>query len=241
MAVTTAGDIVRKALGLILQLGQQDTLSSGDLEDGLDGLNTMLDSWWTERLACYALRTDTLVLSGGVNTYTIGPGGDINSTRPVRIENAFVRTPSGLNSVDYPIDIIGQTQWDAIGVKNITGIPRKLFYNPQYPLAEINLYPAPLSNAYTLYIDSYLRIQSFDNAADLINLPPGYARALIYNLALEVAPAYAATPSALVMKFANESKRVLKRLNSPDMIAATDPALVMNRGGQWNINTGAYS
>ena len=39
MAITTAGDIVRGALGKLLVLGVQDTLTSGDLQTGMDTLN----------------------------------------------------------------------------------------------------------------------------------------------------------------------------------------------------------
>ena len=49
MATVTAGDLVRNALGLILVLGQQDTLASSDMDDGLRFLNSMLDSWGLDR------------------------------------------------------------------------------------------------------------------------------------------------------------------------------------------------
>ena len=35
MATVTAGDMVRDALGLLLVLGQQDTLAAADMDDGL--------------------------------------------------------------------------------------------------------------------------------------------------------------------------------------------------------------
>ena len=44
MATVTAGDLVRNALGLILVLGQQDTLASSDMDDGLRFLISMLES-----------------------------------------------------------------------------------------------------------------------------------------------------------------------------------------------------
>ena len=45
MATVTAGDMVRDALGLLLVLGQQDTLAAADMDDGLRFLNSMLESW----------------------------------------------------------------------------------------------------------------------------------------------------------------------------------------------------
>lgn len=222
MSTTTAGDLVRKALSKILVLGTQDTLASADLQDGLDALNLMLDSWRLERLSLVALTTYSTALTSGVNTFTIGPGGDFNTTRPTKIENAFVR----YNSADYPVYLINQTQWDAIAYKPVGGLPRRLFYNTTYPLGQINLFPYALDSGYTLFIDYWGEIESFADAADAFVLAPGYARAIIYNLAIELSADYGKAPSPEVYRIAKRSKEAIRTVNSTKVVAAVDSALM---------------
>lgn len=235
MATTTAGDLIRKALGKLLVIGTQDTLTSSEMNDGLDALNLMLDSWRLERLSLWSLKHDSHVLTGSQATYTIGPGGDINTTRPTKFEDAFVR---GAN-VDYSIDLISQVQYDAIAYKPTVGIPRKLFYDAAYPLGTIYLYPVPISSAYTLYLNSYGEIESFANIADAFSLAPGYARAIIFNLAVELAPDFNKVPSAEVVRMAKQSMRYIKRLNTPDTRMFVDRSMMRN-GGLYDITSDQY-
>lgn len=235
MSATTAGDLIRKALGKLLVIGTQDTLSSSEMDDGLDALNLMLDSWRLERLLLWAMKTDTHVLTGGQASYTIGPGGDINTLRPTQIQNAFVRSAN----VDYPVDVIGQVQFDAIAYKPTQGIPRKLFYNPIFPVGVINLYPVPISNAYTLHVNSYGEIESFSNIADVYSLAPGYARAVIFNLAVDLAPDFNKVPSAEVLRMAKQSKRFVQRANSPDVRMFVDRSILRN-GGLYDITSDQF-
>lgn len=221
MSITTAGDIVRKAMSKILVLGTQDTLASADLQDGLDALNAMLDSWWNESLAVYAIKQENFPLTANVASYTVGPAATWNTTRPTRIVNAFAR----YQNVDYPVTPIDRLQYDPIPYKTTGGIPLVLFYDRLYPQGTVTLYPVP-NLAMTLYFDSYLQIQSFADKDDLINLPPGYARALIFNLACEIAPDYNKVPDAMTLRIAAESKGNLKRNNRQDVTMKFDYALL---------------
>jgi len=222
MATTTAGDLIRKAYGLILVLGTQDTLTASEMDDGLDALNLMLDSWRLERLSITSLTHITHTLSGSVQSYTIGSGGAINVARPTKIEDAFVR----YSNADYPMDILGQVQWDLIPYKGMTGVPRKLFYDAAVPLGTVNVFPMPLSSAYTLHMNVYSEIESFSDIADAFVLAPGYARAIIYNLAVEAAPMFNKVPSREVVRIAMKSLANVKRLNSQPVITQVDKALL---------------
>ena len=235
MAITTAGDIVRGALSKILVNNVQDTISAADMVLGLDALNVMLDSWWTEKLACYAVKQENFPLTPGVGSYTIGATGDWVTTRPLKIINAFAR----FDGVDFPVPPIDRVQYDRIPYKSTQGIPMALFYDAAYPLGTINLYPVPQQTAGTLFFDSYLQIQSFADATTAIDLPPGYARALIFNLAVEICDDYAVTPSASMVAVARESKANLKRLNQQDIIAQYDYALLYNSTA-YNVISDTY-
>ena len=232
MAVTTAGDIITKAFGVILVLGTQDVLSSGDEQTGLDALNVMLDSWRLERLFCYGQRQQSFPLVIGDGSYTIGTGGDFNTDRPIRLINAQIV----FQTVSFPLTLITQEQYSTIPVKTLQGLPVALFYDTQFPLGIINLYPVPnLQPSSTLDISSYLEIQSFAATTDTIDLPPGYARALIYNLAIELAPLYAKAIPPETARIAFQAMRNVKRINYQMKPASFDAALQdpRNSGLPW--------
>lgn len=223
MAITTAGDLIRKALGKILVLGKQDTLASADLDDGLDALNAMLNSWWTgESLAVFAIEQETFTTTAGVASYTIGPGATWNTTRPIRV----LPSVANYQSVDYPVQVIDRLQYDPIPYKQPQGIPMVLFYDREYPIGTIYLYPVPSPSGITIRLDTYQQLQSFASIATPINLPPGYIRAIINNLAIELAPDYNKDVPQSLAKVAAESKGNLKRNNRQDVLAKFDGALL---------------
>lgn len=234
MAITTAGDIITSSLKKLLVLGKQDILADSDLQDGLDALNLMLDSWWTERLMCYAMLTYTHTLSGGQGSYTIGPGGDINGQRPVMFQDGYIR----LTNVDYPLNFVDQVSYDLLTPKNAPGVPRRAFYNPQYPLGIITFWPIP-DQGYTAFLNSYHQVREFASTTDQINLPPGYAKALIYNLAIELAPDYSADIPTELANGARKSRSNLRRINAPQLIMGMDSAL-LSKNGRYDIQSDGY-
>lgn len=223
MAYATAGDIIRGALGKILVIGSQETLTDADMQTGLDALNALLDSWWTQSLAVYTLQQETFPVTGNVGSYTVGPSGTWNTVRPVRIVNAFAR----YQNVDYPIKSIDRVQFDAIPYKNVSGMPMVLLWDREYPIGTLTLYPVPYVSM-QLYFDSYQQIQSFAAYTDPINLPPGYARALIYNLAMDLCDDFGKAPTQTLSKIAADSLGNIKRLNRQDQILKFDYALLYN-------------
>jgi len=221
MAVTTAGDIVRKALGLILYLGQQDTVSSGDEQEAFDALNLMLESLRLERLACFAQRQQNFPLTSGTATYTVGPSGTFNTDRPIKLIDAFVLH----QTVRFPIRLVSQQQMNGVSVPSIQGMPSTLFYDPQIPLGSITLYPVPFQAGMQLYFTSYLEIQSFASTTDLLALPPGYKKMLIFNLAVDIAPSFGRPPTPEILRGAMQSKAAVKRINQQQVTASFDSGL----------------
>lgn len=219
MATTTAGDLIRKSLGLLLVIGQQDTLASSDIEDGLDSLNMMLESWGLLRQNIFKVNSDSFALTGGDQTYTIGPSGDFNVARPSKVTDASYIVAA---NVSYPLRVIDEKQWADIPYKPLTSyIPQVMWYSAGYPLGTINLWPAPAA-AMSLVLCSYAALQQFTDKDDLIDLPPGYKRAIIYNLAVDMAPNYNKSVAPEVIKIASMSMRAIRGVNAP--------APVMNTG-----------
>jgi hypothetical protein len=215
MAVT-ASTMILKALRLLGEKGPGDTLTTAEQTDYLYDLNSMMDSWQTERLLVYQILTSTFSLSSGVSSYTIGSGGTFNIVRPLKIEGALVRNA---NYADSGVEIVGPDAWRRIVIKTNNGnsYPEYLYYDnaDAAGLGTVYLYPQPQAGL-TLVLDTWQVLQAFSTVSTTLTLPPGYQRAIEYNFAIEVAGG-SYQPSDATVKIARESKANIKKLNVPDM------------------------
>lgn len=222
---STALKIITAALKDIRVIGAGDTVNDDDAEDALYQLNNLLDSWWNERLAVFSIRSDSGTWTGAAQSITVGSGGTINISRPLKITNVVFT----FNSIDYPVKrMMSREEYDAIPYKVAqASFPDYVFYDPAYPLGVLYGYPIPAA-ALSVAIESWQQIQSFAALGTTIALPPGYERAIQKNLAIELSPSYgpSAAPSPELKEAAIKSKAAIKTVNAPKMVAATDAALV---------------
>lgn len=207
--MTTALDIIQRALRTINVLGDGETASASQAQDALDALNDVIASWSNENLMIYVTTKEQFSLISGQAEYSIGIGGNFNTVRPETIMFAFTR----LNGVDFPLDLWTYQQYDSISLKSLTGsIPSVLYYEPSYPLGKIRIWCAPDSGAQVLYIESLKPLTQLPSLTSVISLPPGYERALRYALAQELMLEYG-TANVAVIELAKSSKADLKRRN----------------------------
>ena len=199
-----------------------------------------MDSWSNERLMSYEIAETSFPLQVGVNQYTIGTGGTINTTRPDDILQAYVQDTGNNN---YGLRIVPRDKWNQIGNRGSTitsQIPNTLFYDPQYPLGVINIFPYPLV-AYTVFLDMSLQQSQFSGLTTALSLPPGYEMAIVLNLAVNLSnvsgiPVPPPSPGgkSLFMR-ADEAKGNIKRTNLPEIIADYDNAIVSHANATYNI------
>ena len=230
--MATARVICTAALRKLGALSLGETPEEAELDDCLLALNSMLESWSLETLIAYYWKQETHTLDGS-QSYTIGSGGDIDTTRPTEIVSAYVRYQG---QYDWPIEIIkDRERYDSIVDKTIIGQPYALYYQPSLPLGVINLWLVG-SAEYEINFTSLTQLESFSTLDTDVELPPGYERAFTYNLAIEIAPEEEQDPSMAVVKIAVESKGNIKRMNreAPEM----DYDVAIPSRNRFNINTG---
>lgn len=224
----SALDTIKRALRLIRVLGESEEPSDQEARDCLVAWNGLLDAWGIERLMLYELIEESFTWPANTTSRTIGAGGDFDTARPVRIQSAFTRDSSGSAPLDTPLKIIEREDYDLmIELKSQAGsiYPDFLFYDPSYPLGTLYLVYRPASQT-ALHLSSWKAFTQFNSFATKIAYPPGYKRMFDYNLAVEVAPEFGKTPSPDVIRIAAETKRHVKSLNVPSMVAQLDAALV---------------
>ena len=236
----TGRDLVTATLRLLGVVASGDSLAASEATDGLASLNRMLGGWSTEGLLIFARTREAVAMTAGTAAYTMGTGGTYGSTRALKIEEALIRDETVTPAIEYPVKILSLAEWSSIAQKDDTGaLPHSLYHDGGFPLETVTVYPKP-SVAHKLVLYSVKPLSEITTLDTSVSLPPGYDRALIYNLAVDLAPEYGkALPDAVVM-VANESKAGLKRMNyRPNYLRVDDPLLPQG-GGAFNINTGGY-
>lgn len=211
--MTTALQIVSRSAEIIGYKDPDESLSGNDAANFLAVLNSMLDSWNTQRL--YIVTVAQVSASVSANPTSIGAGGTFNTARPVRIEDGcFAR----IGDVDYPIQVIGRSEYDLFVDKSTTStFPDFVYYEPAIPTGQLYFYPVP-SPAVTVYLQVQTQLTAFADLSTDYTLAPGYKKALEYSLAEELAPGRRPL-EAQVVRQASIARRAIKTTNfeSPQM------------------------
>lgn len=209
---TTAGDICFAALRQCGAWGVGQTPLADDVEDAQIRLQWMLQSWERKRWFVYHL-VDYPIVSTGAVSYTIGPGGDIDtnkhynpstggfdsavpksSARPNQIESSFLRqlTLSQPNQIDYPMTLIrSREDYNRIALKQLESFPGYLFYDSSWPVGVLYPWPVPQASIYELHVTIKEQLPPyFATTATEFNLPYEYYDAIMLNLAVRLRPKY---------------------------------------------------
>lgn len=229
--MATGQSLIKRAMRLIGVLGTGETLSGDGAAEGLEALNAMLDSWRNEKLMVYAIQDESLTLTPSKQMYTIGPSGDLSTTRPVRIESAYLT----ISSLDYPVDVVDAEEWAAIPNKSITNtVVSKVYYQPT--MSTGTLYTWPVSTvANTLHLLTWTPFSSLTAVSDSVTLPPGYENAIAFNLAVSIAPEYGVSAPPEVVSIASATKAAIKRVNSRPITANSGIEGLVESDWKYNI------
>lgn len=207
---TTAQSIIERALRLIGVYSSDSPLTAEDVVTSLVALNSMLGMWSNERLMVYVPTLNQVALTPGKSAYTIGDGGEIDTTRPTDIDGAtYVQS----GDISYPLQVLTSQEYNSIEFKPLQStIPQAIWYLKTYPLGQITIYGTP-SDGMTLNLWSWKPFTEFAVSTDEVILPPGTAEALAFNLAVSIAPEYEKEATPTVKSRAVMSKKLLKRTN----------------------------
>lgn len=215
-----ASRMLERSLRLLGVLQAAEPMDAQDAQDALDVLNDLLEAWRLHSLLVYARGRYLFPLQAGVGQYSVGPGGTLNASlaptlpRPVRIEDAQFVTGSGPSTLDTPLPLLTENQYNEIAFK---GMPSSwalwAYYGATYPLGTFVVWPVPSGSA-QVRLTLWQPMSSIPTLETDVDLPPGYRRALQYNLAMELAPEYGVVPGQTVATLAMESKDSLQRANA---------------------------
>lgn len=235
---TSVGDILRSAMRKVGILAAGEPIPDEDANDGLEVFEQMIDAWSNETLLIPVVGVVTFGVLADQPEYTIGryptaapyPTNHIETARPERIISAFIRDGSG---TDYPQEQIVVDTYSRISRKTNASRPSRFYLRKGWPLNTILFESTPYADE-TLHLEVVQPLSDILPVASLtetINLPPGYKRTIINNLALELAPEWGKDIPQMVAIAATEGKRWLKRNNYRSLVLGCDRALATQRKG----------
>ncbi len=237
--------LIKCALQDIGSVAKSEMPTSDEMTDGLTKLNFMIDAWSVRSLMVLGTVLEGFPLIPVKYAYTIGLGGDFDTSRPSAVTDAYIRDGNGS---DTPVEILTSDEYYAIEDKSIgTGRPQGLWFDPGLtqaasPLGKVNLYPAPdPSTPYTLYMGEQKALTEFVNLTDMVTFQPAYYEALEYNLAVRLWPQYhdSGKPIENDLKvLAREAMRTIETMNAKRVTATIEAP--GKRSGTYNIYTGVY-
>ena len=212
MATITARNIIQKALKDIRVIPAiAGNVFSEVEQDAFLDLNNLLESWSLDNLLIFAETEESEALTAGTARYTVGSGGAFNTNRPIEIRNdAFIRDSGG---TDHRVRLLTQNVYRQQAVKSSQARPRFMTYTPEFPLGKISLYPTP-GEAETLNYRANVLLTSFASLTTSVNFATGYERAVIKNLAIEIAPRNGKAVSGELAAIARDALEKIRDQNS---------------------------
>lgn len=240
------------------QVATTDLLSAG-----LRALNQMLDGWLIEELLVPASPAQIFNLTAGLQTYIIGPGQvapNFDAERPTEIDIANIVLNTVSPVLRTPLEIINVEQKAAIPVQDLPNtLPTRLYYERNFNItdgsARIYIWGGAI-NSYQLELFTWDQsvLRAFADLTTAYIYPPGYARLIQKNLAVEIAPmmtmycrsaktsgviAPSQSMLQLVQKQATDARLSVESYNSDDPILTGDPAFLGNSARRgWNYLLG---
>lgn len=217
IAPMTARDIIILALKECGVLGVGQTPLAEDINDGYTLLRRMTAQWNKKRWLVPAL-IDISMPGNDNKSYTIGPGGYFNVPRPPEIKGGYiVQLNTGSTPVSLPLkDLFSYENYIQISVKDLNSLPYSFFYDGEWPLGNIFVWPVP-NNSYQLHF----LVQAVLNFPDpllgldtIFHLPEEYEEALHYNLAVRLFSMYQLDEKPSTVNLAKTSLNTIRSNNT---------------------------
>lgn len=234
--VQSALDLISSSLRLINVLAAGESIDIASANDALMVFNQMIDAWNADRLTIYAVESNDFPFTLGQQTYTLGSGGDFDMTRPARITGmSAILLNNPTNPVEVPITMYSWSEWqNKIPVKVVdSSFPQVCYDDGQFPLRNLNFWPIPTLQQNSVRIYSWQPLVLAPSLQTSVVVPPGYAEAFRYNLAIRLAPEFQQQLQPIVQSIAVESLARIKTMNAPDLGLRSD-LLATDGGYNWS-------
>ena len=188
---TTRDTLIKGALRVIGAIGQGETPSANATSEAAEALEYLVKALMAKGMPLWAIKEYAVTLSASTTSYTIGEGQTVNTPKPMKVIQAFLRNTS--SNVDTPVRILTRQDYNMLGNKSSTGQPIQIFYEPLRNYGILHVFPTPDStsaSSNTLHIIYQRPFEDFDSSGNEPDFPQEWFDALKFGLADRLAPEY---------------------------------------------------
>lgn len=219
---------------------QIDALEEGEQLTGAAALDAfrrliqMLELWGLDGATVPWRTWETYPLSGAA-LYTWGPLGDWDADPPQEVVSAWLNDAAGNT---YPLRLAQPSEWAPLGVHYTEARPTTIFFEQSWPQWQARFEALPYDPTVSFVVLRQIVPWTAVSAAALVqsvDLPPGYELALVYNLAVHLAPMFNLTLPQATAALAQNTKASIQRHNWRPLHARVEHAL-QQRGGRMDYD-----
>ena len=178
--------VIAAAMRKLAALAKGQTPDAEDLTNGSEALNNLVAEFMTLGMPLWAKVTHTVPMVAGTSDYNIGVGQTVNTAFPLRIVQAYVSLDA-----NGKIPLRETSAYDFNILPNgSSGTPTQYNYQPKINYGVFKTWPTPdaTSAAGSLTVWYFAPFETFEASGDTPYFPREWNNALIYNLALLLAP-----------------------------------------------------
>lgn len=186
----TRNQFIEAALRTLGVLALDQTPNATEYTNALVKLNALVGEFRTKGLQIWHRTTYTMSLTNGTSSYLIGSGQTLNTPYPLHLLQV-VRADAN-QGTRIPVDVIADYNFNLLP-SNSSGVPIQITYQPRINVGTIKVWPTPdaYSASYVTLSLTYLRpLEYFNTSSDTADFPEEWVSAIIYNLAVRLAPEY---------------------------------------------------
>lgn len=212
---TNANGIIKRALRIVGAIGQGETPTSTQYNEGAEALNDICVELQAKGMPLWKIREYTPFAYTATNTYTIGINSTINQTAPLKILFARNVNTNVTPNLYTPMVLIPRMDYALLGIPAATGRPNQLAYTipgaanagtNSDMVGTITVYPTPDAYTITNVTCEIWGHVPFDNfvtlATDIPDFPSYWFNALKWSVAADLCYEYGTPPTerSMIMK-----------------------------------------
>lgn len=236
--MTTAGDLIQAALRRLGILAAGETYTTDEGADALAVLNGLLNEWRAHRLLVYVQGRHAYTLTANTAAYTIGDDATFDQPRPLWFD-AVTYVDSDGNETELEILRTAQ-EWARLDKTLTSSLPTAVHVGTQMSWTTLTFHPIPTAAVNVAIYSPESNLVSVAATTTAISLPPGWWNALVFNLALELAPLFGKPIDGFLTKRAADTLATIKRVNVNMDVLEMPADLPGAQRGRYDINTDSY-
>lgn len=181
---------IEAALRTIGVLALDQTPAATEYTNATVKLNALIGEFRTMGMSLWARAYYSFPVVASTASYNIGTGQTLNTPYPLHMLQAY-RTNS-TDDTDLDMEIIPDHNYNLLPTTD--GTPIQLNYQPKVNIGVIRVWPTPsvadVTNGITINLVYTRPFEYFNDPSDTADFPEEWVSAIIYGLAVRIAPEY---------------------------------------------------